>query len=322
MKVCITGASGFVGKSLTQLLAKHEISLLLASRTSEDEISGESLKLDINHTENLHLSLVGCDVVVHLAAHVHKMKDCPQHSSLQYSDAHYLNTDYFKTNMQATENLIHQAVLAGVKRFIFVSTVKVFGESSLVNHPFSEEDDCNPQDAYALSKLKAEDALLEIAKKSAIEVVIIRPPLVYGPGVKANFASLLKLVQYKMPLPFGAIENKRSLIYVENLAHFVMHCLAHPAAKNQIFTVSDDYDVSTQLLIQEISQALNVPVRNIKFQEKWLLLIAKLLGKETQMQRLCGTLQVDISKAKKLLGWNPPFTMAQGLKRTVENLVH
>jgi len=311
MKVCITGANGFVGKSLAKLLEKHKISLLLASRSIESESFGQNLKLDFNNMENLHLSLTGCDVVVHLAARVHMMKNSLQHSS----------QEYLKINTQLTEKLIHQAILAGVKRFIFVSTVKVFGESSPVNQPFLEKDTCKPQDDYSVSKLKAEEILLETAKKSAIEVVIIRPPLIYGQGVKANFASLLKLIHHRVPLPFGAINNKRSLIYVENLTHFIMYCLSHPAAKNEVFSISDGSDVSTTSLIQEISRAINAPIWNVKFPERWLIFISRIFRKDKQIMRLCGNLQVDISKAKILLGWTPPFTLQQGLKQTVENFV-
>jgi len=311
MKVCITGANGFVGKSLTQLLVKHQYSLLLATRSEESNPLGSSFTFDLANVENLYSSLVGCDVVVHLAAHVHQMNNCSQHSE----------NEYFKFNTQASVDLMNQAILAGVKRFIYVSSVKVFGESSPLHHPFTEKDVCSPKDAYGLSKLKAEAALLNIAKKSAIEVVIIRPPLVYGKGVKANFASLLKLVKYGIPLPFGAVSNKRSLIYVGNLAHFIMHCLTHPAAKNEVFSISDDHDVSTAYLIQEIARALNVSNRNFNFPEKWLFRIAQIFGKQKQMMRLCGNLRVDISKAKNLIGWQPPFTLAESLKHTVEDHV-
>jgi nucleoside-diphosphate-sugar epimerase len=229
--------------------------------------------------------------------------------------------EFRKVNVDGTLNLARQAAKAGVKRFIFSSSVKVNGEHTEMGTLFTELDNPNPNDAYGVSKLEAERGLLKIAQETGMEVVIIRPPLIYGPGVKANFASMLKVVKRGIPLPLGAINNKRSFIYVENLVSFILLCIHHLLAANHIFLVSDGQDLATTELLQACAKALGMKARLLPVPQKLIEFSAVLIGKQNVAQRLCGNLQVDISKARKLLGWEPPFTVERGLRRTVAGLV-
>jgi len=203
-----------------------------------------------------------------------------------------------------------------VKRFIYISSVKVNGEHTEIGKPFLEEDAANPQDAYGFSKFEAEQGLLKIAQKTGMEVVIIRPPLVYGVGVKANFASMMLAVKRGIPLPLGAIRNKRSFVYVGNLVSFILCCVDHPSAANQVFLVSDGCDLSTTELLRGCAAALGVKSRLLPVPQRLIELGAAMLGKRDVAQRLCGNLQVDITKARTLLGWTPPVSVADGLKAT------
>jgi nucleoside-diphosphate-sugar epimerase len=249
-------------------------------------------------------------VVIHLAARVHVMHD----SALDPL------TEYRKVNVDGTLHLALQAAKAGVKRFIFMSSVKVNGELTTNDKPFTEEYAANPQDAYGVSKFEAEQGLLRIAQQTGMEVVIIRPPLVYGPGVKANFARLLQLIKYRIPLPFGAIYNKRSFVFVGNLVSLILQCMAHPAAANQVFLVSDDCDLSTTELLRECALAMEVKPILWPVPQRLIEFCAVLIGKRDVMQRLCGNLQVDIAKVRILLGWTPPVSVADGLKATALGL--
>ncbi len=227
--------------------------------------------------------------------------------------------DFREVNTHGTLNLAQQAADAGVKRFIFISSIKVNGESTELGLPFKSDDHFIPTDPYGLSKYEAEVGLRKIAEKTGMEVVIIRPPLVYGPGVKANFAAMMKWVNKGLPLPFGGIKNnKRSLVSVDNLVDLIITCIDHPKAVNQTFLVSDDEDLSTSQLLSNMASALNVPNRLLPIPASWLSLVAKLLGKPAIAQRLCGSLQVDISKTKKLLNWRPPYSTAECMKKTAD----
>jgi nucleoside-diphosphate-sugar epimerase len=311
--VLITGASGFVGNSLCIQMLRQGYSIRAAIRSTALPIKNVEVEVveAIDANTDWSNALAEVDVVIHLAARVHVMKD------------HALDplAEFRKVNVDGTLNLARQAANAGIKRFIFISSVKVNGEYTETNAPFTELDKPHPQDAYGISKLEAELGLLKIAQKTGMEVVIIRPPLIYGPGVKANFASMLNLVKRGIPLPLGAINNKRSFIYVENLVSFILHCVHHPLAANQIFFVSDGQDLCIKELLSECATAMGVKSRLFPVPQRLLEVGAMVLGKTDVAQRLCGNLQVDITKARELLGWSPPYSVADGLKATVSGFM-
>jgi len=251
--------------------------------------------------------LFGITTVVHLAARVHVMHDTEADPLMAFR----------VVNVEGTLNLTRQAAAAGVKRFVFISSVKVNGELTQSGRAFTEADSPDPQDAYGLSKHEAEQGLRQLAVDTGMEVVIIRPPLVYGPGVKANFAALMRAVQRGWPLPLGAVPNQRSLVALSNLVDFIVTCIAHPQAANQTFLVSDGQDLSTTELVRGMARAAGVPARLLPVPVWALQAGATLLGKGDAVQRLCGNLQVDISKARQLLGWVPPISIDEGLRRVV-----
>jgi nucleoside-diphosphate-sugar epimerase len=243
--------------------------------------------------------------VVHTAARVHVMEG-GEFDPL---------TEYQRVNVQGTRRLAKQAVTAGVKRFVFISSIKVNGEITPPDQSFSSEGGATPQDPYGISKLEAELALYEIAKETDMEVVIIRPPLVYGPKVRANFQALMRVVGRGVPLPLGSINNRRSLVGLDNLVDFILICVKHPAAANQTFLVSDGEDMSTAELVRRMARAMGRPARLFPVPVWLLQLVAARLGKREVVQRLCSNLQVDISKARSLLGWEPPVSVDEGLRR-------
>ncbi|MFB2605879.1 NAD-dependent epimerase/dehydratase family protein, partial [Rhizobium phaseoli] len=224
--------------------------------------------------------------------------------------------EFRRTNTAATLNLAEQAARAGVKRFVFVSTIKVNGEEN--NRPFRHDDAPMPIDPYGISKLESEIGLREIAARTGMEVVIIRPPLVYGPGARGNFALLVGLVRKRIPLPFASLKNRRTLVAVQNLVDLIITCAAHPAAGGEIFLAGDGEDLSTPELIRGIAAGLGVKPMLIPFPSALLHMAAKAVGKEAVYQRLCGSLQVDMSQARKVLGWTPVVTPRQGLKLAVK----
>ena len=251
----------------------------------------------------------GQDVVVHTAARAHIMKDeCADPLSV-----------YRAVNSAGTLNLASQAAAAGVKRFIFISSIKVNGEQTVTGQPFSWHDRPSPDDFYGTSKHEAEQGLRALASETGMEVVIIRPPLVYGPGVKGNFASMIKLVGKGLPLPLGAVHNKRSLVALDNLVDLIVTCIDHPGAANETFLVSDGEDLSTTQLLQGVAEAMGKPSRLIPVPVSLLQFGATLLGKKAVAQRLLGSLQVDISHTQKCLNWTPPLTVKQGLQRCFPN---
>lgn len=293
-KIFITGANGFVGKNLIQQLNQKHIPFIAGSR----EIYG-----DITEQKNWENFLSGCEVVVHLAARVHIMEE---------NDSDPL-TSFRKMNVEATLNLAEAAKKVGVKRFIYISSVKVNGEET-TSEPFKASDKPNPQDPYGLSKLEAELGLLKLHTAGTFEVVIIRPPLIYGPGVKANFEKLYWLVRKDLPIPFGKVNNKRSLVSVSNLSDLIIKCFYHPNASGQIFLVSDGHDYSLKELIQVMAKTIGkyphlipVPVSLMKFG-------LKVLGKASYAERLFGNLHVDITKTKTLLEWSPSFSFEDTYK--------
>lgn len=284
----VTGARGFVGCALGARLTQHAIAWRALDLRDEAEVM-------------FH----GASVVIHLAARVHVMRDSTTDSLAAFR----------KVNVEKTLELAAQAAAAGVRRFVFVSSVKVHGEATLVGHPFDEGDPPAPRDAYAVSKWEAEQGLRQIAASTGLEVVIIRPPLVYGPGVKANFAALMRAVDRGLPLPLGAVNNLRSLVGLDNLVDFIITCTHHPAAANQTFLVSDGADVSTPDLIRAIGRAAGRPVRLLSVPVGLLLALASLVGKRGVMDRLGSSLQIDISKAREILQWSPPVALDEGLRR-------
>ncbi|MEZ9543706.1 UDP-glucose 4-epimerase family protein [Vibrio sp. 10N.286.48.C11] len=312
MKVILTGASGFIGsKLLEQLPAKSTLSL--GRKKPKIQSSEQFFNLEIGSDTDYSVALRGVDVVIHLAARVHIMED---------ESVEPLN-DYREVNTAGTLNLAKQAAESGVKRFIFISSIKANGEHTYDNNPFSFESPRLPEDFYGQSKSEAEVQLLELAQDTGLEVVIIRPTLVYGAGVKANFASLMNLASKGFPLPFGLINsNKRSLVSVTNLVDLIVTCIEHPRAKNQVFLVSDDHDVSTSEMVREMSVAcgkknfqLPVPAWCYKFS-------GKLLKKEDVVDRLIGSLQVDISHTKETLDWTPPQSLQDGFKETADHILN
>ncbi|MGS0724750.1 UDP-glucose 4-epimerase family protein [Shewanella sp. 0m-11] len=311
MKLLLTGASGFVGFSLAQRLNNADLHLISRckfadfSRLKNLKIYHHSIESDTKYTH----ALKDRDVIIHCAARVHVMDE---HSSAPLEDFREVNT-------AGTINLARQAVDAGIKRFIFVSSIKVNGESTLIDKPFTENDARNPEDFYGQSKSEAEEQLLALGKETGLEIVIIRPTLVYGPGVKANFASLLNLVSKGLPLPFGCVtDNKRSLVSVTNLVDLIVTCIDHPKAANQVFLVSDDHDVSTASMVKHMSLALGKSSISIPVPLWCYRLVGMLTGKSDVVDRLVGSLQVDISHTKNTLGWIPPQTLEDGFKETAE----
>lgn len=300
----VTGSGGLVGSSLRLSLADYRVNFVSRKKTMDTDLTVDEIDGETDWAQ----ALDDVDTVIHCAARVHNMNDS--------SDARDL---YFRTNVEGTENLARQAASAGVKRFIFLSSVKVNGEHSRPEAPFSCQSLPQPVDIYAESKLRAEEVLKSICAKSHMEYVIIRPPLVYGPGVRANFLSMLKWVSRNVPLPFGRLDqNSRSLVYSENLCDLIRVCIHHPSAANEVLMVSDDEDVSTRKLLERLAIALGVEARLVNISPGVFDMLGALLGKKALSKRLGGSLEVDISHTKALLGWDPPFSMDYGLIQTAK----
>lgn len=306
MNILLTGSSGFLGSRLCTRLKNHDVKKLIRELSLSKE-SDNYIYCDNLSCFNNKLAFSNVDVLIHCAARVHIMDD----TSTNPLD------DYREVNTEGTLNLARQAVEAGVKRFIFISSIKVNGESTQLGKPFKFDDQRSPEDFYGQSKSEAEEQLLQLAKDTGLEVVIIRPTLVYGPGVKANFASLLNLVSKGLPLPFGCIkDNKRSLVSVDNLVDLIVTCIDHPKAANQVFLVSDDNDVSTNEMVQQMAKALGKSQWQVPIPTACYRLVGKVTGKEDVISRLLGSLQVDITHTKDTLGWKPPQTLEDGFKQT------
>ena len=308
MRVLVTGATGFVGRAVCTELTHRNYDVISVVRRHHG-LDGTYFELgDIDPPTQRSGALKGVDVVIHLAARVHVMHEV---------DVHPLK-EFRKVNVAGTQNLAKAAAASGIKRFVFVSSIKVNGESTHPGQPFTADDVPAPLDAYGVSKMEAEQGLHELAAQTGMEVVIIRPPLVYGLGVKANFAAMMRWLQRGVPLPLGAIHNQRSLVALDNLVDLIVTCLSHPAAANQTFLVSDGEDVSTTELLRRMGRAMGCPARLVPVPAGWLKLAAMLVGKQDMAQRLCSSLQVDIEKTRQLLGWHPPLSLNQGLKKAAE----
>ncbi|MFS1291755.1 UDP-glucose 4-epimerase family protein [Pseudomonas piscis] len=305
-RILLTGASGFVGGALHERLAKFSTyDLTLALRRPMQALGTvvtSALIEQIDGATDWTQSLLDCEVVIHAAARVHVMHESSKDPLASFR----------KVNVEGTLNFARQAAAKGVRRFIFISSIKVNGEETF-GTPYTADSQPAPVDPYGISKLEAEQGLMRIASQTGMEVVIIRPVLVYGPGVKANFLSMMKWLNKGVPLPFGAINNSRSLVALDNLVDLVVTCIDHPKAANQTFLVSDGDDLSTTLLLKKMAQALNKPARLLPVPSLFLKLAAFMLGKKSLSQRLCGSLQVDIAKNRELLGWKPPLSVDSAL---------
>jgi len=307
MNILVTGSSGFLGARLVSTLIRksaYEVSAVVRRKLESHYVKTVIVPDCSDETAWSHV-VRNQRVIIHCAARAHVMNDSATDPL----------TEYRNVNVGGTLKLARQAAAVGVKRFIFISSIKVNGDQSPKDHPFTELDVPNPVDAYGLSKWEAEQGLLEIAVETGMEVVIIRPSLVYGPGVKGNFASMIALLGIGLPLPFGTITNKRSFVGVDNLIDLIITCIAHPAAANQVFLASDGHDLSTTNLLRGVACAMGKPARLIPVPSLILMFGLTCLGKNALAQRALGSLQLDISKARKLLGWMPPISVEEGLRR-------
>jgi len=317
-KILITGASGFIGRVLVSTLAEKNYKCIASLFDKKDsqvftqhtlDKCEISVVGDINFETDWKEILKEVDVIIHLAARVHIMND---------SESDSLALAAFRiVNVEGTKRLVELAVAAKVKRFVFISSLHVNGSVSSCA-PFSEEDKPNPLSPYAVSKWEAEQYLNDITKKTNMEIVIIRLPLVYGPGVKANFLSLLNLTKIGLPLPVGLLNSKRSIISVNNVVDFIICCIEHPRAANETFLISDDNDISTKELFVRLVKLFGKRPLLLPIPPKILYILGTLLGKREIVDRLCAPLQVNITKAKTLLDWKPIQTLDNGFKETVE----
>lgn len=304
----MTGGSGFVGSKVVEAANLLEWKCSYQSRSPQGSLESYTIS-HIDGSTDWFTAIDGVDVVIHSAARVHQMTE--SQSSNEVLDS------YREVNALGTLNLARQSAQRGVKRFIFISSVKVNGEQTQKSETFKATVTNPPTDPYALSKYEAEAGLRDIAKESGMEVVIIRPPLVYGPGVRANFKTMMDYVYKGVPLPFGAINNRRSLVYIDNLVSLILTCCEHPAAANKTFLVSDNEDVSTTRLMKEIARCMEKSSRLLPISQRVIEAIAKTLGKSNLSARVCGNLQLDISDTLCSLSWKPPVTFEQGIEHTV-----
>lgn len=303
--ILLTGSTGFLGSRVaTALHSKPDVNLTAVVRRRIEIPSAYIVEVQgLDASTDWSTAMTNQQVIIHAAARAHIMKD-------EVADP---LAEYRRVNVDGTLDLARQAAAAGVKRFIFISSIGVNG--NINTQPFTEDDEPNPAELYAQSKWEAEQGLWEIQRKTGIELVIIRPPLVYGPNAPGNFGSLMRWVEKGVPLPLGSIHNQRSLVAVDNLVDLIITCIDHPAAANQVFLAGDGKDVSTTELLRGVSKAMGRPARLIPVPAGILMFSASVLGKKDTAKRLLGSLQVDISKARDLLDWEPPLTVEEGLKR-------
>ena len=313
-RVLVTGASGFVGRALVHELLSRDFLVTASSRSPIEFPSGvRAVRVgDLGPDTDWAEALRDCDAVVHCAARVHVMAETATDPLVAFRMA----------NVEGTVRLAMQARDAGVKRFVHLSSIKVNGEGTPRGRPFTERDAPAPADPYGVSKLEGERRLRHVAEGSALQLVVIRPPLVYGPGVRANFLSMSRWIARGTPLPFGCItQNRRSLVGLDNLLDLIATCLTHPAAAGETFLVSDGEDLSTTELLRRTAAALGTPARLVPVPVAVLSLGARVLGRGGLWQRLGGSLQVDITHARTRLGWSPPVTVDEGLHRAVQAIV-
>lgn len=315
MSFLVTGGSGFLGRALIDRLVQMpgcSVTAPLRTPSATLPMGVSSLLLgNLDGANDWKTALTGIDVVVHAAARVHVMNEVALDPL----------TAFREVNVEATLNLARQAAACGVKRFIFISSIKVNGEGTEPGTVYRADDVPGPIDPYGISKYDAEKGLMVLAATTGMEVVIIRPVLVYGPGVKANFLSMMRSLYRGVPLPFGAVDNRRSLVAVDNLVDLIVTCSDHPAAANQVFLASDGEDVSTTQLLRKLAAALGKPARLLPVPARLMSGVAALLGRQALADRILGSLQVDISKNQQLLGWKPPVTLDQALALTAQHFL-
>lgn len=313
-QILITGATGFVGLTLVSQLVANQKSVTCSVREFSSVLGTDVKQVitgDITPDIYWYEALKGVEVVIHLAARVHVMRDASADPLVAFRE----------TNSLSTLSLARQAAASGVKRFIFLSSIKVNGEFTTKGEPFTPEVSKAPSDPYGFSKFEAEQGLLELHADTGMEVVIIRPPLVYGPGVKANFLQMMSWVFKGIPLPLGAILSQRSLVAIDNLTDLISVCIEHPAAAGHVFLVSDDEDVTMTELLQKMANALVRSSRLISIPQGVLAKGLVLVGKEAIAQRLCNSLQVDISKTKQLLGWKPVISVDDAIQKVADDFL-
>ena len=309
----VTGANGFVGSALRRALSRKGHRVRSAVRNTErispsDAATSDIIAIgDIGPGTEWHAAMSDVDCVVHLVARTHVLRDTGVDTL----------ADYRRVNVEATRRLAQTAARSGVKRFVFVSSIKVNGEST-GDHPFTENDTPRPEDAYGISKWEAEQAIWQIAAAGGMQVVVLRPPLVYGPGVKGNLLQLLQVVARGWPLPLASIRNRRSLVFVGNLVDAIMAAASSPAAPGNTFLVSDGEDVSTPDLVRALARALNVPARLVPCPAVLLKFAARVIGRADAAARLTGSLQVDSSRIRRELDWKPHHSLAAGLARMAQ----
>jgi nucleoside-diphosphate-sugar epimerase len=314
LKVLITGATGFIGQALVVELMRKNFNISIAVRQKTNLFPDKVKQFVVGGFENntdFSASLAGVDCVVHLAGKAHVLDKAKTKVSVL--------GEFRKINTELTLNLAKQAVTAGVERFIFLSSIGVNGNQN--NQPFLEIDTPNPQEPYAISKYEAEQGLLILANNSSLEVVIIRPPLVYGNNAPGNFGRLIQWAgsNFMLPLPLGAVNNARSLIAIDNLVSFIVTCALHPKSANEIFLISDDEHLSTTQLLKKIAKAFNKKALLLPVPVSWMIFVARLLGKEADAVRLFSSLVVDSNKARNLLDWHSVTTMDEQLCKISEN---
>lgn len=311
MNILLTGAGGFIGSGIIRRFVNEpDLSLRAAHRQPPLPLPANVDQVRIGdigaHTDWCR-ALAGIDVVVHTAARVHVMRETVPDPLAAYREV----------NTAGTLNLARQAAAAGVRRFVFLSTVKVNGDVSPPGRPFTAMDAPAPPDPYGISKYEAEEGLRTIAAETGLEVVMIRPPLVYGPGVGGNFLRLMCAVARGAPLPFGAVDNRRSLVALYNLVDLIFRCLTHPEAGGRTFMVSDGDDLSTPEMIRHMAMATGGRACLVRV-PPWLLRVgASAIGKRAVIERLIGTLQVDIGETRRALGWAPPISVEEGMRKAV-----
>ena len=313
--IIITGATGFIGNALFNYLTQKNIPNVYATARSVKNLPVENSIQISDISKNTDWSPIftrKIDTIIHCAARVHIMNDVSTDPIAEFR----------KVNVDGTLRLAHEAIKNGVRRFIFISSIKVNGEETIVGEPFKSSDKANPSDPYGISKYEAEQALLKLASDTDLEVVIIRPTLVYGPNVKGNFNNLLRLSSSSLPLPFGSINNVRSMIYLDNLLNLITHCIHTDTAKNQIILASDGEDLSLSSLLKTMRRAQNKRPLLIPIPTPFFKFIGRMLNKKAIISRLLGNLQVDTLSDQEKLHWKPPFTAEEGLSYTVQYFIN
>ena len=307
-KILVTGGTGFIGGALLERLACCPDVQTAAWIRRPDVVLPKGVQAVLVSPGSV---LPAVDTVIHCAGRVHVMKDTEADPLAAFRE----------TNVELTLRLARQAIASGARRFVFLSSIKVNGESTAPGNPFRAESPASPQDAYAQSKFEAEQALLRLSQETGLQVVIIRTPLVYGPGVRANFQSMMRWLRRGVPLPFGAIDNRRTLVALDNLVDLIETCVRHPAAANETFLAGDAQSLSTTELLQSLAKGMGRTAWLLPVPVRLLRGVAELSGQGRIYQRLCGSLEVDIGKARELLGWEPPVPVNLALARTAQSFL-